>query len=235
MNPKYRGAGRFLRTPFTIGVLAVVIAVLVGVAFAVVLLARTGNEGPNSTVAPLAQPSSNAFQIYLTPSGDDSQSLSLVNTGLAVPALAQVPLNFGTTIRRYLDLRNDLWSESSITFSGSGFAGAWTDNDEARLVLQLNGPMKDAEYFQCLAIRINGEEVSWSCATGFSKYEFVPGCYTVVMKIQAPLRLEPSDRVEISFVLGTPFRHGEKTVPNLVYGGDAPVRSSFLEIGNSLN
>ena len=235
MNPKYRGVGRLLRTRFGIGVLAVVVAVLVGVGAAVVFLVRAGNEGPNSTAAPTGQPSSNDLRIYLTPSDGGTQSLSLVNTDLAAPALAQVPLTFGTPTSRYRDLRASLWTDSSMTFSGTGFAGSWPDDDKARLVLQLNGPMKNADYSRCLAIRINGEEVSWSCGTAFSKYEFVPGGYTVVMEIQAPLRLEPSDRVEISFILGTSFSEGEKTVPNLVYGGDVPVRTSFLEIGNPLN
>lgn len=235
MSAKYRGVGRFLRTPFAIGVLAVVIAVLVGVAFAVVFLARTGNEGPNSTAAPTAQPSSNDLRIYLTPSDGGAQSLSLVNPGLAAPALARVPLIYSAPNAEYLRLQQYLWSQSSFTFFGTGFAGAWPDKEEARLVLQLNGPIENADYSHCVAVRVNGEVVSRACGNGFASKEFVPGGYTAVIGFYAPQSLEPSDRLEISFILGTSFSEGEKPVPNLVYGGDVPVRTSYLEIGSRLN
>ena len=235
MNPKYRGVGRFLRTPFAFGVLAVVIAVLVGAAFVFVFFVRTGSEGPNSTAAPTAQPSSNGLRIYLTPSDGGARSLSLVNTGQVVPVLAQVPLIYSMPKAQYLRLREQLWSQSSMTFAGTGFSGAWPDEDEARLVLQLNGPIKIADYFHCFAIKINGEEDSWSCGDGFKSFEFVGGGYTAVIGFQAPLRLEPSDRVEIAFILGTSFSEGEKTIPNLVYGGNVPLRTSYLEIGSRLD
>ena len=122
-----------------------------------------------------------------------------------------------------------------MIFSGTGFAGAWLVDDQARLVLQLNGPMNSPDYSQCLAIKINGEQVSRSCGNKFFSYELAPGGFTVVIDIQAPLRLVPSDRVEISFILGTPFEEGEKPVPNLVYGGDVPLRTSFLEFGHPLD
>lgn len=227
----YRGHGRIFYKRSVIWALVIIIAAVVGAAFVAVNLSRTGNESPDPTAVPLAQPSPNNLLIYLVPSGDDSQSLSLVNTDLAAPALARAPLVFGVQSGDYLELRNHLWTPSSMTFSGSGFAGAWPDEDQARFVMQLNGPIKIGDYSSCVAIKINGEEVRWSCGVGFSKFEFVPGGYTVAMNFAAPVSMEYGDRVDVSFVLGASYDEGERTIPNLVYGGNISVRTSFLEIG----
>lgn len=118
-----------------------------------------------------------------------------------------------------------------MTFSGSGFSGDWPNNDHARLVVQLNGPIDIGDYTHCITFRVDGQEVSKACGNGFESYEFAPGGYTVVMGFQSPLNLETNDIVEISFVLGTTFGEGEKTDPKLVYGGEFPHRISFIEIG----
>ena len=44
--------------------------------------------------------------------------------------------------------------------------------------------------------------------------------------------IEPSDRLELSLVLGSTLPEGEKVAPNLVYGGDTPLKISYLEIGS---
>jgi len=49
--------------------------------------------------------------------------------------------------------------------------------------------------------------------------------------LPAPKRLESTDRLEVSIVLATPLQEGEKVVPILVFGGDVPLKTSFLEIG----
>ena len=98
-----------------------------------------------------------------------------------------------------------------------------------------NGPISIGHYSQCVAIKVNGEQVSRSCSNRFNGYEAVTGGYTVGLKFPAPPKLIPSDRVEISFILGSHVGEGEKIVPNLVYGGDIPLRTSFLEIGSPLN
>lgn len=190
---------------------------------------------PEPTVPLTAKRQSQDLLIYLVPSAENSHGLSPVNPGLADPALTKIPLVFDRPDLAFRDLRPLLWTGSSIVFSGTGFAGEWPDNNHARLVLRLNGPMKNAEYSQCLAIKINGEEVRWSCGSGFSSYEFIPGGYTVVIDGQSPVRLEPNDKLEFSFILATPLSKGETPVPNLVYGGDVPLRTSFLEIATPVN
>ena len=38
--------------------------------------------------------------------------------------------------------------------------------------------------------------------------------------------------LELSFVLGTTLPEGVKVAPNLVFGGDTPLKISYLEIGS---
>jgi len=213
---------------------AVVVATAVlGIALAAVFIRLNGNKDPVSIAVPVAVPSSGDLQIYLTPSEGGAQSLSLINAGLAAPSLAGVPLIYSAPHAEYLQLRKYLWGQSAITFSGTGFSGVWPNDGRVRLVLQLNGPIKIGDYSFCLAVRVNREEGNWSCGNGFSSFEFVQGGYTVVLNIQAPPRLEPSDRLEISLVFGASFGEGERTGPNVVYGGDVLLRTSFLEISSA--
>ena len=180
---------------------------------------------PDATSAP------GKVTLFLVPSAGNPRSLSYSDAGLGKVSLAQVPLVFGVPRLDYKYLRRHFWTKSSLTFSGTGFSGAWID-EEARLVMQLNGPMKGARYLRCVGLRINGEEETSSCGTSFSSVEFVTGGYTVEVKLPAPPRLETTDRLEVSIVLATPLQQGEKVVPTLVYGGDIPLKTSFLEIGS---
>ena len=179
---------------------------------------------PDATSAP------GKLTLFLVPSSGNPRSLSYSDAGLGKVSLAQVPLVFGVPRLDYKYLRKHFWTKSSLTFSGTGFSGAWID-EEARLVMQLNGPMKSARYLRCVGLRINGEEETSSCGTSFHSAEFVTGGYTVEIKLPAPPRLETTDRLEISIVLATPLQQGEKVVPTLVFGGDIPLKTSFLEIG----
>ena len=54
----------------------------------------------------------------------------------------------------------------------------------------------------------------------------------MTVDIPAIKSIEPSDRLELSFVLGATLPEGEKVVPNLVFGGDTPLKISYLEIGS---
>jgi len=180
---------------------------------------------PDATSAP------GKLTLFLVPSAGNPRSLSYSDAGLGKVSLAQVPLVFGVPRLDYKYLREHFWTKSSLTFSGTGFSGAWID-EEARLVMQLNGPMKGARYLRCVGLRVNGEEETSSCGTSFSSAEFVTGGYTVEVKLSAPPRLETTDRLEVSIVLATPLQQGEKVVPTLVYGGDIPLKTSFLEIGS---
>ena len=232
MIPRYRGARRFLSNPLAMAAVVVATAVL-GIALAAVFIRLNGNKGPVSIAVPVAVPSPGDLRIYLTPSEGGAQSLSLINAGLTAPSLAGVPLIYSAPHAEYLQLRKYLWGQSAITFSGTGFSGVWPNDGRVRLVLQLNGPIKIGDYSFCLAVRVNREEGTWSCGNGFSSFEFVQGGYTVVLNIQAPPRLEPSDRLEISLVFGASFGEGERTRPNVVYGGDVLMRTSFLEISSA--
>ena len=232
MIPRYRGARRFLSNPLAMAAVVVATAVL-GIALAAVFIRLNGNKDPVSIAVPVAVPSSGDLRIYLTPSEGGAQSLSLINAGLTAPSLAGVPLIYSAPHAEYLQLRKYLWGQSAITFSGTGFSGVWPNDGRVRLVLQLNGPIKIGDYSFCLAVRVNREEGTWSCGNGFSSFEFVQGGYTVVLNIQAPPRLEPSDRLEISLVFGASFGEGERTRPNVVYGGDVLMRTSFLEISSA--
>ena len=192
-----------------------------------------GTVSPLTTVPP-PERLSGKLLLYLVPSTSGSGGLSRVNADLPAPALVRVPLIFQTPERAYLDLLKYVWTDTSITFSGTGFSGAWPEDAKSRLVIQLNGPITNANYSSCFAIRINGEDESRACSSGFSSFEFVPGGYTAAIGFSPPVRLETTDKVEISFILGTPFGEGKTPVPNLVYGGDTPVKTSFIEIGGGM-
>jgi len=142
MNPRYRGARRFLSNRLAMAAVVVTTAVL-GIALAAIFIGLNGTKGPFSIAAPVAAPSSGDLRIYLTPSDGGAQSLSLVNAGLTAPSLAGVPLIYSAPSAEYLQLRKYLWSQSSITFSGTGFSGVWPDDSRVRLVLcSLTGPSR---------------------------------------------------------------------------------------------
>lgn len=230
MDQRCRNGGRFFFNPAAICLAAAFMLATGGACIA-------GNSsGGNRTVAPVTtvptpeRPSSKLL-LYLVPSSSGSGGLSRVNTDLAAPALVRVPLIFQTPERAYLDLLKYVWTDASITFSGTGFSGSWPEDAKSRLVIQLNGPITNANYSSCLAIRINGEDESRACSSGFSSFEFVPGGYTAALGFSPPVRLVSTDKVEISFILGTSSAEGKTTVPNLVYGGDTPGKTSFIEIG----
>ena len=230
MGQKYWNGGRIFSNAASICLAAAFILALGGACSAGDSSAGNGTVAPETTV-PLPEPLSGKLLLYLVPSPSGSGGLSRVNTDLTAPALVRIPLIFQTPERAYLDLLKYVWTDASITFSGTGFSGAWPEDAKSRLVIQLNGPIKNANYSSCFAIRINGEDESRACSSGFSSFEFVPGGYTASIGFSPPARLETADKVEISFILGTTFGEGETPVPNLVYGGDTLVKTSFIEIG----
>ena len=229
--PSGRGQIHFHWKPLTVlgAVVALAVAAVVG-SFAAGIWGGSEVE-PAQISIPDATSAPGKLTLFLVPSAGNPRSLSYSDAGLGKVSLAQVPLVFGVPRLHYKYLREHFWTKSSLTFSGTGFSGAWID-EEARLVMQLNGPMKGARYLRCVGLRINGEEETSSCGTSFSSAEFVTGGYTVEVKLPAPPRLEPTDRLEVSIVLATPLQQGEKVVPTLVYGGDIPLKTSFLEIGS---
>ncbi|MEE3006013.1 MAG: hypothetical protein VX638_11270 [Chloroflexota bacterium] len=226
-----RGQIHFHWKPLTVlgAVVALAVAAVVG-SFAAGIWGGAEVE-PAQISIPDATSALGKITLFLVPSAGNPRSLSYSDAGLRKVSLAQVPLVFGVPRRDYKYLRKHLWTKSSLTFSGTGFSGAWID-EEARLVMQLNGPMKGSRYLRCVGLRINGEEETSSCGTSFSSAEFVTGGYTVEVNLSAPPRLETTDRLEVSIVLATPLQEGEKVVPILVYGGDIPLKTSFLEIGS---
>ena len=119
-----------------------------------------------------------------------------------------------------------------MVFAGTGFSGAWFENDIARLVIQLNGPITDASYFQCIGLSVNKIAQTSSCGNGFHVTQKVEGGFTVELELPSIKEIEPPDRLELTFVLGTDVPVGKKVVPNLVFGGDSLLKISFLEIGS---
>ncbi|MCH2536856.1 MAG: hypothetical protein MK128_05550 [Dehalococcoidia bacterium] len=220
---------RFLWRPLAI-VAALVVLAAVGGAFAAGFFGEDV-VGPVQEPVTGAPTASGKLTLFLVPSAGNPRSLSPSAAGLGKVSLANVPLVFRVPRSDYQDLREYLLTESSLIFSGSGFSGVWAD-EKARLVMQLNGPLKNANYLRCVGLGINGEVETSSCGTSFTSYEFVTGGYKVVVELPAPPRLEKTDRLELSIVLATPLQQGEKAVPTLVYGGDIPLKTSFLEIGN---
>ena len=194
-------------------------------------LTRISHRGDSSPAwAPVPIPGK--LKLYLVPSLSNPQSLSVSGEGLGELRIIQVPLIYEAPQAAHDTLLKNLWGSLSLVFAGSGFAGVWSDSDNARLVLQLNGPLTDADYFHCAGLSINNVEKTNSCGNGFHFSEFVAGGYTVTVDIPAIKSIEPSDRLELSFVLGTTLPEGEKVVPNLVFGGDTPLKISYLEIGS---
>ena len=193
-------------------------------------LTRISSRGDYSPVwSPLPIPGK--LKLFLVPSLNNPQSLSLSEEGLGKIAVVPVPLVYDTAESAYTTLLNDLWGDSSLVFSGSGFSGAWSDRDKARLVIQLNGPLTDPDYFQCVGLRINNVERTNTCGSGFFFSKAVTGGYTVTVELPAIDSIDPSDRLELSMVLGTTRPEGKKVIPNLVFGGDSPLKTSYLEIG----
>lgn len=256
----YDGGKRsFLWRPLTIGATMMVIVAVSWGAWATGICGREINEdqrvpgsrpvaspsddfslsgiltGDEPITVPNAAPSTGKLVLFLVPSDTNRWSISTSNKGLRKASLAKVSLVFGLPKSGYNDLRPYLWTKSSLKFSGTGFSGVWGSDDEVLLVLQLNGPMRDANYLRCVAIQVNEEEISSSCGTKFDDYKFVTGGYTVIAKLSAPERLDTTDNLEISIVLGTHLKKGEKVAPFLVYGGEMPEKISFLEIGGSRN
>jgi hypothetical protein len=158
--------------------------------------------------------------------------LSTSAEGLGKLSVLQVPLVPLSTGAAYNALLPHLGGISSLVFAGTGFSGGWFENDTARLVIQLNGPLTDVEYFQCIGLSINKIAESSSCGNGFHVTQKVQGGFTVELELPSIQSIEPSDRLELTFVLGTDVPEGQKVVPNLVFGGDASHKVSYLEIGS---
>ena len=194
-------------------------------------LTRISQQGDSSPAwSPVPIPGK--LTLYLVSSLSDPQSLSVSAVGLGKLSIVPVPLVHEAPQAAHDALLKNLWGSLSLVFAGSGFAGVWSDNDNAHLVLQLNGPLTNADYFHCAGLRINNVEKTNSCGSGFHFSEFVTGGYTVAIDIPAIKSIEPSDRLELSLVLGTTLPKGEKVVPNLVFGGDTALKISYLEIGS---
>ena len=193
---------RFLWRPLAI-VAALVVLAAVGGAFAAGFFGEdvVGPVQEPVTGAPMA---SGQLTLFLVPSAGNPRSLSPSVARPGEVSLAKVPLFFHVPRSAYQEPREYLWTESSLIFSGSGFSGVWT-NEKARLVMQLNGPLKNANYQPCVGLGINGEVETSSCGTSFTCYDFVTGGYKVVVELPAPPRLEKTDRLELPIVLATPL------------------------------
>ena len=198
-------------------------------------LTRISQQGDSSPAwSPVPIPGK--LKLFLVPSLSNPQSLSVSGEGLGKVSIIPIPLVYeapeAAPKADYDALLKNLWGSLSLVFDGSGFAGSWSDDDNARLVLQLNGPLTDADYFHCAGLSVNNVEKTDSCGSGFHFSEVVTGGYTVAVDLPAIKSIEPSDRLELSLVLGTTLPEGEKVAPNLVYGGDTPLEISYLEIGS---
>ena len=178
-------------------------------------------------------PTPGKVTLYLVQSEDGANRLSLSPDSPGGLAIVEAPLLFNVPVKDRGYLREFLWTEFSLIFSGTGISGSWPFTEWARLVMQLNGPMGDADYYRCAAFRVNGEEAGSSCGEAFDSHEIVSGGYEVAAWLPAPLVVDANDLLEVSIVMGAVQPPGGKVVPNLVFGGDAPLKTSFIEIGVS--
>ena len=178
-------------------------------------------------------PTPGKVTLYLVKAEDGAHLLSLSPDSPGGLTIVEVPLLFNVPVKDRAYLREFLWTDSSLVFSGTGISGSWPFTDWARLVMQLNGPLNDADYYRCAAFRINGEEAGSSCGEAFDSHELVAGGYQVVAGLPAPLVVDANDLLEVSIVMATVAPPGGKVVPDLVFGGDVPLKTSFIEIGVS--
>ncbi len=178
-------------------------------------------------------PTPGKVTLYLVQSEEGEHNLSLSPNSPGGLAIVSVPLLFDVPVKDRGHLRKFLWTEFSLVFSGTGISGSWPFTEWARLVMQLNGPLDDAVYYRCVAFRINGEEAGRSCGEAFDSHTLVTGGYEVAAWLPAPLVVDADDLLEVSIVMGTVQPPGRKVVPNLVFGGDTPLKTSFIEIGVS--
>ena len=176
-------------------------------------------------------PAQGKVTLYLVRSEEGDHQLSMSPNSPGGLAIVSVPLLFDVPVKDRGHLRKFLWTEFSLVFSGTGISGAWPFTEWARLVMQLNGPLGDAAYYRCVGFRINGEEAGSSCGETFDSHRFVIGGYEVAAWAPAPLVVDEDDLLEVSIVMGTAQPPGGKVVPNLVFGGDVPLKTSFIEIG----
>ena len=190
------------------------------------------SQSSDSSPAWSPQPIPGKLKLFLVPTLRDPQSLSTSSDGLEMLSVLPVPLVPLVPGASYNALLPHLGGDSSLVFAGTGFSGGWFENDIARLVIQLNGPLTDAFYFQCIGLSVNKIAQTSSCGNGFHVTQKVEGGFTVELELPSIRKIEPSDRLELTFVLGTDVPEGKKTVPNLVFGGDSPLKISFLEIGS---
>ena len=178
-------------------------------------------------------PTPGKVTLYLVNAEGGAHLLSLSPDSPGGLAIVEVPLLFNVPVKDRAYLRKFLWTDSSLVFSGTGISGSWPFTDWARLIMQLNGPLNDADYYRCAAFRINGEEAGSSCGEAFDSHELVAGGYQVVAGLPAPLVVDADDLLEVSIVMATVAPPGGKVVPNLIFGGDVPLKTSFIEIGVS--
>ena len=178
-------------------------------------------------------PTPGKVTLYLVQSEEGAYSLSLSPNSPGGLAIVAAPLLFNVPVNDRGHLRKFLWTEFSLVFSGTGISGSWPFTEWARLVMQLNGPLDDAAYYRCVGFRINGEEAGSSCGETFDSHTLVTGGYEVAAWAPAPLVVDANDLLEVSIVMGTVQPPGRKVVPNLVFGGDVPLKTSFIEIGVS--
>ena len=176
-------------------------------------------------------PTPGKVTLYLVQSEEGANRLSLSQDSPGGLAIVTAPLLFDVPVKDPGHLRKFLWTEFSLVFSGTGISGSWPFTEWARSVMQLNGPLDDAAYYRCVAFRINGEEVGSSCGEAFDSHKLVTGGYEVAAWVPAPLLVDADDLLEVSVAMGTVQPPGGKVVPNLVFGGDVPLKTSFIEIG----
>ena len=225
--PRIKAQRRFGWWPLGIAIVALGAVITVGAAFAAGILGSGG--GSQQGVGGLeAVPGPDTLRLFLVPAASSPYSLSLAHTGLGKVAVVPVPLVHQVD---YTGLRRHLWTETSLMFTATAFSDAWAPDDIAQLILQLNGPFDGLKYSSCVALGLNGVQQSFSCANKISNYEYQPGGYRVILDLPVLERIEPTDLLELSVAFGTSLGEGEEVVPNLVYGGNAPLKISYLDIG----
>ena len=194
--------------------------------------AKTPNLVPTSTPTPAPSASaildSAPLRMLLVRSVGNPQQLAPVSRA-HTETRVEIPVVSGLPDSEFSKLRPELWTPSSLIFTGDGFSGSWTGQPTAALVLQLEG-VEDANYSYCIAIRKNRNVFGSSCGSRLGSFEFNDVGLTTKTRFSAPNRIQNGDVIQISIVLGSSLRSGGKLVPRLVYGGQTDTTSSYLEL-----
>ena len=188
----------------------------------------TPSPAPSAPGPTPAIPSTGTLRIFLVPSAGSEFGLSTQNTGRQDGRVAEVPVHLHPA-GQYTDLRPRLWTEASLAFSGTGFAGSWADRPRANVKLSLEG-LKDANYSYCVALRKNRSQQSSVCGSRLPGFVFNEAGLTITARINGPEGLDSRDILELSVVLGTTDPSRVTPRPRLRYGGREPQTVSVIVI-----